>query len=206
MKSLRALRIAPVLLPIVLAAAGACDRPEAVPEPDPDPAVRETGAEAARQLREGLVRRLAAALDSAGPVAAIEVCSRDAMMLTDSIARAAGDGIAVKRTTDRVRNPRNAPDELERQALARFQADLAAGRPLPGYFVQSAGAEGMRYYEPLRTAPLCLQCHGNVDDMDPAVRAVLAERYPQDRAVSYGEGDFRGLIRVTVPVTESPTR
>jgi hypothetical protein len=27
----------------------------------------------------------------------------------------------------------------------------------------------------------------------------LAERYPDDEALGYAEGDFRGLIRVSVP-------
>lgn len=37
----------------------------------------------------------------------------------------------MKRTSLRVRNPQNAPDEMERQALAWYDGLRAAGQPLP---------------------------------------------------------------------------
>jgi hypothetical protein len=157
------------------------------------------GAAAAARLRETLIHRLTAALDSAGAAGAIDVCAVEALPLAAAAAREAGDGLAIKRTALRVRNPMNAPDSLELQALAWFEGELAAGRPLPAHRVQVAGPGEYRYYEPLRTMPLCVQCHGPADDLDPDVRRVLAERYPRDAAVGYAEGNLRGLIRVTVP-------
>jgi hypothetical protein len=47
------------------------------------------------------------------------------------------------------------------------------------------------------TGTLCLACHGQVSSLDPAVRAVLAERYPADRATGYRAGDLRGAVSVT---------
>jgi hypothetical protein len=38
--------------------------------------------------------------------------------------------------------------------------------------------------------------------MDPAVRTALEETYPEDLATGYEAGDFRGLIRVTVPASK----
>lgn len=192
------MRSASVLLLSGFVLAG-CERAQPAGRTVTDEEAASTGAETARSLREGLVRRLTAALDSAGPASAIEVCAVEAMPLADSITRAAGMGVTVRRTSDRVRNPSNAPDEDDREMLALFEADLAASRPLPGHRLQSVGPDTVRYYEPLRTMPLCLQCHGPAEEMDADVRRVLAERYPQDAAVGYREGDFRGLIRVSIP-------
>ncbi len=162
-----------------------------------------TGAEAARQLRETLVRRLTAAIDSGGPAGAIEVCATIAPAIADSVAGALGAGVEVKRTSRRVRNPRNAPDALEQEALAHFEAGLSSTGTLPASYVQPAGDGTYRYYEPLVIMPLCLQCHGPATSIRDEVRAALDARYPDDRAVDYQEGDFRGLIRVTLPAPSS---
>lgn len=178
----------------------ACERPAPPPAAAPtEEAIVATGAAIARQLRENLVRRLTAVLDSGGPVAAIDVCADEALVLTDSIARSAGPGIVVRRTSERVRNPANEPDARDREALAAFRAELDAGRALPAHLVQQDGEGGPRYYEPLVAMPLCVQCHGPADGLDAGVRRVLAERYPADRATGYDAGDFRGLIRVGLP-------
>lgn len=180
-----------------------CDRPERAGMPASEPvdeaAVAGVGATAAQQLRETLVKRLTAAIDSGGTASAIDVCALEAGALTDSISAGLGAGIAMKRTSTRVRNTSNAPDALEQAALAYFQSVADSAGDLPASWVQAAGAEGHRYYEPLRVVQLCVQCHGPVDSIAPDVRAVIAERYPDDRATGYVPGDFRGLIRVSVP-------
>jgi hypothetical protein len=168
-----------------------------------DADVAQVGGAVARQLRETLVKRLTSAIDSGGTASAIDVCALEAGELTDSISDAFGPGIAMKRTSTRVRNARNAPDSLEQAALAYFQSVADSAGELPASWVQDAGAEGHRYYEPLRVVQLCVQCHGPVDSIAPDVRAVIAQRYLEDRATGYTPGDFRGLIRVTVPASRA---
>lgn len=153
---------------------------------------------AAEQLRSALIQRLSTALQTQGAAGAIDVCAIDALPLSDSIARAAGAGIEVRRTARKVRNPTNAPDALETQALAWFEETLGQGQQ-PGHLLQRETADTYRYYAPLRIAALCVQCHGPVDELSPDVRQALARRYPTDAATGYAEGDFRGLIRITVP-------
>jgi hypothetical protein len=43
---------------------------------------------------------------------------------------------------------------------------------------------------------MCLICHGDKQTMAPSAAKILAERYPDDQARGYKEGDFRGLIRI----------
>ncbi|HEX6133489.1 MAG TPA: DUF3365 domain-containing protein [Longimicrobiales bacterium] len=184
----------------VLLVSAACERTEPADTTMADEAaVAEVGAAAAQRLRQTLVQRLTAAIDSGGTASAIEVCALEAGALTDSIARELGSGVAVKRTSTRVRNPRNAPDSLEVEALTHFTTIAATTGEPPAQYVQRAPEGGYRYYEPLGIVPLCVQCHGPPDSIAPEVRATLAQRYPDDRATGYGVGDLRGVIRVSVP-------
>lgn len=162
--------------------------------------VVELGDSAAMTLIQTLGGRLNAHLATAGTGEAIAFCAGEAQTLTDSISGALGPGWAVKRTTMRTRNPRNAPDSLEAEALLYFQQALDDGaEELPEHHVQVTPAGDYRYYMPLRLGHMCLQCHGPRETLEPAVRRVLDERYPADQATGYDQGEFRGLVRVTVP-------
>ena len=46
---------------------------------------------------------------------------------------------------------------------------------------------------------MCDSCHGPADRIDPAVQAMLAVRYPGDRATGFVEGQLRGWFWVEVP-------
>lgn len=190
-------RIVVLGVALVAASCEGCRRSDVPPlDAEAEAQVAETGAEVAAAMRTRLAQRLMAAIQEGGPEAAIDVCAVEALPLTDSIATATG--VTLKRTSTRVRNPRNAPDSLEAEALDWFERQTVDGQP-PERFIQSAGAEGWRYYEPLRVVALCVNCHGPEDRLSPAVRQALAGRYPGDRATGYVEGDIRGLIRVGVP-------
>ncbi len=180
------------------------DRPVEGPSAEESAHVRAVAQPAAAALATGLVAELTRALEERGPEGAVEVCSTEALRLTDQIARDAGTGIELKRVSWQNRNPENAPDDLEAVALEYFQRLADGGEPLSGDWVQSDGERGWRYYKPLVVADFCLQCHGSPEEITPSVREMLAERYPDDAAVGYSEGDLRGLIRVSVPPRDMP--
>jgi hypothetical protein len=154
---------------------------------------------AAGELLRTLVGRLTAALEEGGPAHAVEFCSTEALPMTHMLeARLEGVG-AMKRTSFRYRNPANAPDDAEEQALRFFEDALLAEGSAPPRYVQRASEAEYRFYMPLFLGEMCLQCHGDREVMDPGVRAALEERYPTDLATGYSAGDFRGLVRVSVP-------
>jgi hypothetical protein len=108
-------------------------------------------------------------------------------------------GLTLKRTSFRYRNPGNAPDEAEEAALLHFERSFqASGEPI-SHMTQRVSETEYRYYEPLFVGEPCLQCHGAPERLTPEVRAILEERYPGDLATGYAAGDFRGLIRVSIP-------
>jgi hypothetical protein len=147
---------------------------------------------------------VAQAVADGGPHQAVIVCQMQALPLTAQTARQSTPRItALKRTSLRIRNPANAPDAAEQAALDRIAHLIAAGEPLPPLLVQSLDATPqlaaeIRVYKPLTMATRCLTCHGDPTTFSPALRDVLAQRYPRDAATDYHEGDWRGLIRVSL--------
>jgi len=161
-------------------------------------AVRAEGAAATQALMTTLQTSLVASMEEGGPVHAIEFCASRALVLTDSVSESLGDGISIKRVSERHRNPKNAPDASEIEAIRHFETALAETGVFPADWVQETAAGELRYYQPLTIAPPCLNCHGDPDAMDPRIIEVLHSTYPDDQATGYEAGDLRGLIRVSV--------
>jgi len=155
-----------------------------------------TARDAATALGLGLMKALLARLDTGGPDSALAFCADSAQALT---ARYQLAGIDVLRTSLRVRNPSNAPDSVEVRVL-EYLAGLKAAGTLPTEFVEvrrsGDGTRELRYFRPVMMASGCLNCHGAVNRIKPSIRVVLAERYPEDAAVGYAEGDLRGVVAV----------
>jgi hypothetical protein len=158
----------------------------------------EQGGAIATTVAQGLAQQLQARIAEDGAPGAVDFCARTALALTDSLT-AAFPGVTVKRTTMRLRNPHNVPDDLEMSALLWFDSIQDAGQELPPALVQVVGPREVRFYRPLVIAPFCTECHGSRAAMDPEVRRLISERYPDDQAFDYQPGDLRGVIRVSLP-------
>lgn len=110
---------------------------------------------------------------------------------------------AVKRTSLRVRNLGNAPDNADLAALLSIQKELMDGNTPPKVLVQHIEAGGAqpgewRVYRPISVMPACIVCHGATESLAPGVKAKLERLYPEDKAVNYAPYEWRGVIRVSV--------
>lgn len=183
---------------LLAAAVAACGTGEEdAVSPEIEAAVLELGNSASTALIGTLFAELSDAMQAGGPVHAVDFCSTSATELTAGVV--VEQGLDIKRTSMRYRNPANAPDQDETAALRYYESALAETGVLPGPWVQRAGRDEYRFYRPLVVAAPCLSCHGTADDISPAVKAILDERYPDDLATDYSAGDFRGVVRVSVP-------
>lgn len=92
-------------------------------------------------------------------------------------------------TSDEYRNPDNAPDKFESEAIKQFKANDKTP------YVDSVETGVYRYAQPIFVKKACLRCHS-----DPAIapREVI-EKYGDKRAFGYKIGDVRGIISVNLP-------
>jgi len=165
--------------------------------------VVEIGEETSKKLLKTLKGELVKALKDS-PQKAISVCSQKAIPLTKKVEEEVNHGIKIKRTSFKYRNPANAPDSYEKEALRYFEESLKENGKLPKYYIQKVkegdGKIYYRYYKPLKVAPVCLTCHGEKKYIDETVYQKIKTIYPNDKATGYKVGDFRGVIRVSIPL------
>jgi hypothetical protein len=183
--------------------AGAALSPSVRAEEAADPRVGSALAEAraaAKELSEAIRGLLMQELKTGGFEGAVAVCATKAQEKTADYRRTSGNDI--RRVSLRPRNPRNEPDALERRVLESFDRLAAEARPGVEHWevVRADGREALRYLKPLVASAMCLTCHGDPAKIPPAVRAVIAKEYPDDRATGYSAGDVRGAVSVRIPL------
>ena len=155
----------------------------------------------AQQLGGELKGELSRAISEGGPLAAVPVCKTRAPEIAAGLS--AKSGAVVGRTALRVRNPANAPDDLQRAVLEQFSSELASGQfagPLEAAFeINRGGRVERRYMRAIPMDALCLTCHGPV--LAPDLAAVIQRDYPDDQATGFEQGQLRGAFSVTWPST-----
>jgi hypothetical protein len=173
-------------------------------EPATDVAWVDQSRQLAMQLGGQLKGELSQAIAEGGPIAAINVCYLRAPEIAAQLSQASG--ARVGRTALRVRNPSNAPDDLERSVLEQFAADLGSGpvdRPLEAIFeIRRGDAVERRYMRAIPTDALCLTCHGKT--IAPELAAAIARDYPRDQATGFEQGQLRGAFSVVWPAPSPP--
>ena len=153
-------------------------------------------------LLKSLKTELKNAISAGGFEKATEVCNLKALPITQKIENISNGNITIKRTTFKYRNPENAPDDIERSALEYFQNLLDKNEDIPDHYVQKVTKQDVvqyYYYKPLIVENVCLGCHGSPEKMDAKLLNQISRLYPEDKAMGYKEGDFRGLISVIIP-------
>ena len=176
-------------------------------KPPADAAPPETTAEvkasraAAQQFGATLKDALQQAMNSSGPVSGMTVCHDQAGQIADKLSQELG--MLVGRTSLKVRNPQNAPDNWELAVLKQFEARKAQGEPVDklefsAIIPDDQGQRTFRYMKAIPTATLCLTCHGG--SISAEVDAKLKELYPNDKARGFKEGDLRGAFTIAKPM------
>jgi hypothetical protein len=163
------------------------------------PGPRQQAAQATAELSAILKELLTAELKQ-GAEAAVRACSDSAQTVTEEFGRERG--LSIRRVSLRYRNQKDQPDEWE-EAKLRAWAELARAGKLPAddsETITENGRRYLRYLKPITVQGMCLACHGPADQLTAEVRAVLAERYPRDKATGYKAGDLRGAVSVLVPL------
>lgn len=104
------------------------------------------------------------------------------------------NGWEVRQIATKYRNPAHSPKNFqEKMDLAKFEQNP----DLMGFWQKATqeGEEGTAYYRRINVEASCLACHGTKNSRPQFVQ----EKYPQDLAYDFKEGDLRGMYGVFIP-------
>ncbi|WP_421891957.1 Tll0287-like domain-containing protein [Marinoscillum sp.] len=106
-------------------------------------------------------------------------------------------GVTISRVTDKPRNPVNT---LSASDKAIWEAYEYVPENLDGQ-IQEYDTENLIYTKPITIgSTLCLNCHGRAgSDITPENYSLIKSQYPDDQAINYEVGDFRGMWRILLP-------
>ncbi len=156
-----------------------------------------------QQEAKGVIKELAMTLGgelkkakkSGGAKAAITVCNTKAGPLTEMVN--GNSEWEISRTSLKLRNPENTPDEWEKAALEDFdkKAKIGANLEIMAFSQVIVDDEGRKVFRMMKAIPVseqCLACHGS--EIKPELAEQLNKLYPQDKAVGFSQGDLRGAF------------
>ncbi len=135
--------------------------------------------------------QLKKAMKAGGPKNAVQFCHVQASVLVDSLMKA--HQATIRRTTDKVRNENDKPTAAEAAQLASYKEQIAANQPLKPVVVPLEGNK-VQFFAPIKMKAVCLKCHGTIGEtMQKSDYETIKKLYPNDQAIGYKEGDFRGI-------------
>lgn len=148
-----------------------------------------TGMDIAQATQQQLGKNLIKAMEEGGPNHALEFCNVEAIPLTAQLEEE--HNAKIKRVSDKNRNPLNAANKEEKYYIKHFQNSLKQGDEPSPVVIPKDGKN--KFYYPIVTNKMCLQCHGKPEEMKPEVVRMIKKLYPQDKAFGYSENEVRGI-------------
>ena len=133
---------------------------------------------------------------------AVSFCNQNALSLTQEKVQELWQKIAnkynlsyleLRRVSFKFRNPKNKPDEIEKEILKEWELDIRRKKK-PSFTYRK---KGDLYYLAMPIyiiSPLCLKCHGQEKDLDKEAYKVIKKLYPLDKATGYKLNDLRGAF------------
>ncbi len=152
------------------------------------------------EFSQDLKSELLSAINDSGPAHAIAVCRTKAPEIASAYTNA--PYWSIRRVSENFRNPDNAPNEHEGEILRQLADSLYSDKTISEWNI--SGPDSLyAFYKPIRADQLCLNCHGQTDNIDSEILNRIAELYPEDNATGYSKGDLRGMFVVTMQWPEA---
>lgn len=147
----------------------------------------ETGKTTAQNTFKTLGGNLKKTMAQGGIENAINYCNANASDLIDSLGTY--HNAIIRRTSNKLRNPNNAPTKAEELVLNKYLNGEQSG---PVVDILASGNK--IFYAPIKMKPLCITCHGTVGKTTSENDyATILKHYPNDKATNYQKGEFRGI-------------
>jgi hypothetical protein len=148
------------------------------------------GNEISAKAQSVLLANVGKAMQTGGPVHAVEFCNLQASTIVDSLNKA--NNCVITRISEKNRNPANHLKTAADKNLWKVFETGATGDTI----IQEQNK--LVFYKPIHTGlPACLKCHGQPgSDIDVATFDKINGLYPADLATGYKLNDFRGLWKI----------
>jgi len=124
-------------------------------------------------------------------------CSTHATSLAKEVSKTLEEGVRLKRITDKPRNSMSQANDEQLAVFDEIKAKLASGEKID-MLVKQKSINHYQVYKPIMVGAKCLNCHGNDEKRNPQAYNVISKKYPNDKAINYKIGDFRGAFLVDI--------
>ncbi len=153
------------------------------------------GKEIAQTTVKKLGSNLMKHMKEGGPQQAIPFCNATANPLTEEMAKKYS--VSIKRTSLKIRNEENKPNEAEETILKQYLASISNNEELKP-IVSKDKAGKVHFYAPIKLEAKCLACHGTIGkEVTVKTDSILKALYPNDKATGFKIGDLRGIVNIT---------
>lgn len=142
-----------------------------------------------KDLKQNLVKNLTDKMQQDGAVPALEFCHVNVSALAKTAAGERMANLEFGRTSHKLRNSKNAPADWMLPYLDQFKMTTIKSPAKPVVHEFKDGKKA--YLDPLYVGPQCLTCHGSPSK---EINAKVSSLYPEDKAVGFKLGEFRGMI------------
>ncbi len=162
--------------------------------PLPDSVFVQRGDSISTATFDTLSKTLRYVIQTASADSAVRFCNVQAYPIT---AVYASEGIQIKRTSLKYRNPANEPDVLEYVILNEYKTQQQSALELKPTIRRDKNGT-VHYFKPILLQGMCVTCHGDpASDIPDSVKHALSTLYPNDQATGYHVGELRGMWHIT---------
>ena len=133
-------------------------------------------------LRETLVKGVSGTTQVTPPV--FKAVCKPVGMRAKAIAKE--NGWKFRQASEKYRNPNHKPTALELEAIKRFEKESLTS------FFETDKSGNRHYFRRITVQKACLACHGPKDKRPEFIK----NKFPQDKAFGFKEGDLRGIYHV----------
>jgi len=153
------------------------------------------GKEIAQTTAKKLGGTLVEKMKDGGVKDAVPFCNAEALPLTKEMSD--NFNVTIKRTSHRLRNEENKPNDEENIIINNYNKLFSEGKPLkPLVELDKSGKP--HFYAPILLQKKCLACHGDIGvDVTKKSDSIIRSYYPKDLATGFKEGDIRGIWSIT---------
>lgn len=132
-----------------------------------------------------------------GLVGAAKFCAINATDLSKEVSKTLPKGVKVRRITDKPRNPNNEANAEQLAVFDEIKAKMKNGEDVK-MLVKQKSENHYQVYKPIMMKGKCLNCHGTDSVRKKKAYDIISKEFPNDKAVNYKKGDFRGAFIVDI--------